>query len=344
PLFEWYVSCPEFEVRGAGFPGSPNLLVGGTAGVEDPTYVPVAWSMCGAASDLGDCFELALNQDGTQYRFGSGFDPIVSRPEPIIVKNPPGTTPPMRTEPFTVQETFWGPIIPELESRTAYVSGRRRAEGLTGPEAQAIIDDPNEVIPRYAFTDATGLIGPTSRASAPEIPFLAHDRMYRSSGIDEFLTAVREDYSYPAANMTIAAGDGQIGFTITGAIPVRRPAPEVVNPNQAQLRRKWAGRLPMKARWVGNRWQEFMPPELRPFGKNPAKGYFHNGNQSGVFFDHPLACYYASPSGDGERSFFLRRYVDRKIAEGAGTMQRADLEALSQSRQREVGPLVAKLI
>lgn len=86
--------------------------------------------------------------------------------------------------------------------------------------------------------------------------------MNRAHSAAAFDSAVR-DFSSPHQNVVFADSRGNVGYRLSGRIPVR-PG--------------WSGALPVPASRWGGGWRGFWPPAEHPAGRDPGRGFFAAAN------------------------------------------------------------------
>jgi penicillin amidase len=99
-------------------------------------------------------------------------------------------------------------------------------------------------------------------------------RMNRAASVDEFIAAA-QSWVAPMQNMVVADAAGRIAFVAPGRVPQRHPDNDLMGLAPApgwDPRYDWAGWLPF---------------ELLPQERDPAKGYIATANQRVVPADHP---------------------------------------------------------
>ncbi|MDP2498533.1 MAG: penicillin acylase family protein [Candidatus Palauibacterales bacterium] len=113
--------------------------------------------------------------------------------------------------------------------------------------------------------------------------------MNRARTAAAFDSAVRE-FASPHQNVVFADSRGNVGYRLSGRIPVR-PG--------------WSGALPVPAsRWEGG-WRGFWPPAAHPAGEDPERGFFATANNLQAPGLHGVV------GGDYPLPFRARRLVDR---------------------------------
>jgi len=102
----------------------------------------------------------------------------------------------------------------------------------------------------------------------------AYLQLMRAGTWDDFVASL-QDFKVPAQNFVFAGSDGDIGYYLAGAIPLRRRN----------------GMLPQKGWSKAGRWNGFIPFEKLPHVKNPPLGYIFTANNKIVSDRYP---YYIS--------------------------------------------------
>ena len=170
-----------------------------------------------------------------------------------------------------------------------------RVRGRESPVVQRVRSTPRGPV----ITDALeGLDAPLTARWAPaetvgELRGLLG--MNRAGTAATFDSAVRE-FSSPNQNVVFADRLGNVGYRLSGRIPIR-PG--------------WSGALPVPAsRWRGG-WRGFWPPAAHPAARNPESGFFATANnlQAQGLYD-VVGRDYALP-------FRARRLTDRLAAGSA---------------------------
>jgi penicillin amidase len=99
-------------------------------------------------------------------------------------------------------------------------------------------------------------------------------RMSRAGSVDEFVAAA-QGWVAPMQNMVVADAAGRIAFAAPARVPVRRPDNDLMGMAPAP---GWDARYD---------WGGWLPFELLPQQRHPAKGYLATANQRVVPADHP---------------------------------------------------------
>jgi penicillin amidase len=100
-------------------------------------------------------------------------------------------------------------------------------------------------------------------------------RMNRAASVDEFIEAAK-GWVAPMQNMVVADAAGRIAFVAPARVPLRRPDNDLMGLAPAP---GWDPRYD---------WDGWLPFELLPQERDPAKGYVATANQRVVPEDHPV--------------------------------------------------------
>jgi penicillin amidase len=176
------VSGP-LNVAGVTIPGLPFVVIGHNA--------RIGWGLTNAGSDVQDFFVEQLDPVRQHYRLGDEWAPLQVRRHEIRVSG--------RDEPviFEVRSTRHGPILNPGDWHDVY-SGDAALPAQLGETVLALKWDP------IFEGNASG----------------AFDRLARATVWPEFVDAVRR-FSAPAQNFVYADVDGNIGYALSGLLPVR---------------------------------------------------------------------------------------------------------------------------
>lgn len=192
-LYEWHMRGATFDVRGAGVPGSPNVLVGSSAGM--------AWSVTALAADQADLYRLTVDETSAPWRYfvDGEWLAMEEEPEEVLVWSfvDEEASPALFDEPLFFRRTAFGPLI------TPWL-------GLFDDDEYALSAVPFEI-----------------PESADEAAFLA---MYRAPDARQFRQALG-GWSFPSVNVVFAgrgnvldpAAPDLVGYVANGAQPVRAP-------------------------------------------------------------------------------------------------------------------------
>jgi len=251
----------EFHVAGETF----NARGIGTAG--SPAILigysgNVAWGMTALGADQADLFVLKTDAEHpNKYLYDGKWRDMTTREEVIKVKG--GN--PVR---LTVKETHMGPVVTGLLWR-----------GSRGKEIAL------KRVPACE-TDRETIEGAMA--------------MMRAKDAYEFADAIG-GWRFPTANCVFGDRDGNVGYSVLGAIPVRSPLSGS------------SGSSAHDGSESKYDWQGFVPYDLVPRTINPERGYVFSGNH------RPIGSFYPAPlgvgtggSGDTIRSWRLREMMASK--------------------------------
>ncbi len=222
----------------------------------------IAWGMTLAYTDAEDLFVERFDpKNPTRYLYKGEWREATVVEEKIPVKG--------KAEPVTetVLITHHGPVIsPVLDY---------------GPEMQKTA----EFVERLAVQ---------SMALRPAEIIRGWWALNKAANWDDFVEAMRW-ISAPQLSVSYADVDGNIGYWMTGAVPIRA---------------KGDGRVPVPG-WTGEyEWVGEVPFEEMPHALNPKRGYIINTNNKVVEDDYPH--YLGSIWMNGYRSRRLEQYINAK--------------------------------
>ncbi len=249
----------EFHVQGETF-NTRGVGVAGSPVLLIGWNEHVAWGMTALAADQADQFFLRTDPDRPNaYEVDGEWQEMTVRTETIKIKG--GID-----EDFVICETRFGPVV------TSLAHGVRTGEEVAlkrVPQA----DDGHDTL-QGAFA------------------------MMRSRSVVEFIEAI-EGWRFPSANAVFGDRDGNIGYTLVGAFPVRSPHAE------------GGGRLTQYG-WESNHdWQGILPASLAPRMTNPTRGYIFTANHRPIASFYPLDVLVGSVTpGDSLRSWRLRQLME----------------------------------
>ena len=189
---EWHAKGSTFEARGAGPPGTPQILVGSSPAVS--------WGLTALALDQADLFRLDTADDHPgQYRVDGTWTPFANTSnEVVLVKGGEAVH-------VTFAETIFGPLVTRLvgsSSSTSTSTSSTSTSTSTGAQWALL------AIP-YARPQA-------SSWSASLALYRAADA---ASAVGE---AVLGGWEFPSCNMVLGdARHGTTAYRMNGAVPVR---------------------------------------------------------------------------------------------------------------------------
>ncbi len=245
----------------------------GVPGVIIGHNARIAWGLTSVEPDVQDLYlEQTDPADPSRYRFRNGWRSFESRTERIVVRGAADIA-------FEARSSVHGPIVTDL---------LRGAETLGRPVAL-----------RW-----TGLDPGDTTAEA----FLGIDR---ASNWEEFLAAAAH-LRAPAQNVIYADVDGHIGYTATGAIPIR-PRSDGLLPVSGAGEDDWSG---------------FIPTEKLPRVLDPPRGYVATANNRVVSGRYPWPI-----ARDWPEPYRADRITKRILA--AGRLGPDEMRALQLDRHSE---------
>ena len=195
--WEAHVTSASFDVAGVTIPGIPFIVIGHNA--------RIGWGLTNAGADVQDFFVERLDPSRKQYRVGDQWVPLETRQHVIRVK---GRSAPLI---FEVRSTRHGPVRNRDDWHEVYAGDAELPEQL------------DETVLALKWQ-------PVLEANSSA----AFDLLARAGKWTEFLTAVRQ-FSAPAQNFVYADVDGNIGYAMSGLLPVRAESDGAV-PVSGELR------------------------------------------------------------------------------------------------------------
>ncbi|HKY21004.1 MAG TPA: penicillin acylase family protein [Vicinamibacterales bacterium] len=223
--WEVHVVSDSLNVAGATIPGIPFIVIGHNA--------RLGWGLTNAGADVQDFFIEQLDASRTRYRSGDKWLPLAVRRHEIRVRG--------RSEPivFEVRSTSRGPV----QNVEAW---RDLQPGEPAPQSEL-----GETV--LAFKWDAIVQGESA---------VAFDALARAGGWTEFVAAVRR-FSAPAQNFVYADVDGNIGYAMSGLLPVRGTSD---------------GSMPVQAWPAGTDWRGSVDINQLPVELNPASGQIVTAN------------------------------------------------------------------
>ncbi len=236
--YECHLLAGDIDVIGASFPGTPGIVIGHNQ------YI--AWGLTNAISDVEDLYIEKFNPENPyQYEYmGKWEDAQVVREE-IKVK---GATVPVIEE---VRITHHGPILTSmLHPLQGDVTGKN---GNTASEQGEL-----PLALRWTGLEKHDIIS-------------AVQKLNRATNWEEFREAVRE-WDQPPQNVVFADIQGNIGYIMAGAIP---------------LRSRGQALLPSPG-WTGEyEWTGYIPFDELPQTFNPEQHFIATANNRVVDDSYP---------------------------------------------------------
>jgi len=243
----------EFHIKGATF----DTRGVGTAG--SPVILigwnrDVAWGVTALGGDQADLFKLSVDREHiNQYLWNENWEEISIWDEIIEVNG-------QNSVPVTIKETHIGPVV------TPFLKGTI---------------EPGE----YALHRVPQALKNTDT-------FRAAMAMIRSTNVEELDSALG-DWHYPPVNVVFGDSNGNIGYHMTGASPIR-----ATNPNVS------SGTFQDGSGSAGE-WRGFIPHELQPHVFNPGQGWLASANHRPIESWYPMLQPGTGSSGHTSRSWRL---------------------------------------
>jgi penicillin amidase len=218
--FECHLVAGDIDVAGVSFPGAPGIVIGHNQ------YV--AWGFTNAISDVEDLYIEKFNPDNpNQYEYMGTWEEAQVIREEIIVK---GSDTPVIEE---VRITRHGPIIATYtppSSPPTHVTGQASNNG----RAPADINEPRELPLALRWT---GL--------EKHDVMTAVSQMNRATNWQEFRDGLRY-WDVPPQNAVFADIQGNIGYVMAGAIPIRKQGQALLPSPGWTDEYEWIGYIPFE--------------------------------------------------------------------------------------------------
>ncbi len=242
-----------YDVAGFSFAGTPGVILGHND--------RVAWGFTNVGPDVQDLYIEKLNPaNPNQYEVNGQWVDMQIVNEKILVAGG-------ATVPVTIRYTRHGPVVSDASQR---LKNFRERAGIDIPEQYA-------VSLRWAAFDP----GETLQAITL--------RLNRAQGWEDFREAAKQ-FKVPSQNMIYADIDGNIGYQMSGKVPIR------ANGN---------GWLPVPGWTDDNEWTGFIPFEDLPHAYNPTEGYVASANNAVVDGGYPYFI-----GADWDYGYRARRIVE----------------------------------
>ncbi len=230
--YECHLVAGDIDVVGASFPGAPGIVIGHNK--------HIAWGVTNAVSDVQDLYIEKFNPHNPhQYEFQGQWENATVVREEIRVK---GQKEPLLEE---VLITRHGPILTSHPIEGAKQNGTQETQGL--PLAL-----------RWVGLEQCTIISSIQKIN-------------RATNWQEFRDALRE-WDVPPQNMVYADTEGNIGYVMAGAIPVRARGQALV-PSPG-----WTGEY----EWTG-----LIPFDELPQSYNPEQHFFATANNRVIDDTYP---------------------------------------------------------
>ena len=285
--YECHLVAGDIDVAGVSFPGAPGIVIGHNR--------RVAWGLTNAVSDVEDLYiEKFHPEHPNRYEYMGQWEEAQVIREEILVK---GSKTPIIEE---VRVTRHGPILTTLTPPT---QNKASSNGNQADELQLAL--------RWAALEKHDIIS-------------AVQKMNRATNWEEFRDGLR-DWDAPPQNVVYADVDGNIGYVMAGAIPIRA---------------KGQALLPTPG-WTGEyEWTGYIPFEELPHTFNPAQHFIATANNRVVDDSYP---YYITHEWlNGYRAQRIRDLLTSK-----GKLSLSDMAAIQADQYSlpavEIVPHILKL-
>lgn len=273
--YECHLVAGDIDVIGASFPGTPGIVIGHNQ------YI--AWGVTNAISDVQDLYIEKFHPHNPHlYEFGGQwYEARVAREE-IHVKG--------RKEPVIeeVHITRHGPILTTMKA--SHKAENRAADNGATPTSEEL-----PLALRWTGLEQCNIIS-------------SIQELNRATNWHEFRDALR-DWDVPPQNVVYADRDGNIGYVMAGAIPIRA---------------KGQSLLPSPG-WTGEyEWTGFIPFDELPQIYNPEQHFIVTANNRVVDDSYPY--YITNEWLNGYRAQRIRDLLLKKRKQHKLTM--ADMASI----------------
>ena len=223
--YEMHLVAAGLDVIGVSIPGTPFVVLGHNG--------RIAWGMTNTGADVQDLFVERLDLERRRYHYQGQWLPLEIARYDIPVRGRAG-------EPFEIWRTRHGPVFAEVgldwDTAPAWLSPTTERKGE-----------------RRAFTLRWDITGEMAGA------FEALDR---ATNWSDFLAAV-ERFSAPSQNFVFADVDGNIGYAMSGRLPIRASGNGTMPPDGSSGTGEWVGSV---------------RPSTLPRAFNPPGGFVASAN------------------------------------------------------------------
>jgi len=237
--YECHLVAAGIDVIGASFPGTAGVVIGHNQ--------HIAWGITNAISDVEDLYIEKFNPENpTQYEYEGKWEEAQIVREEIRVR---GSKTPLLEE---VRITRHGPILTRLPAASNGASVKAGQNGAQSGAAEL------PLALRWTGLEQCNVIS-------------AVEKLNRAANWEEFKDALR-DWDVPPQNMIYGDKEGNIGYVMAGAIPIRAKGQHL---------------LPSPG-WTGEyEWTGFIPFEELPQIYNPQQHFIVTANNRVVDDDYP---------------------------------------------------------
>lgn len=208
--YECHLSAGDIDVVGASFPGTPGIVIGHNQ--------HIAWGVTNAVSDVEDLYIEKFNTDNPQqYEYQGKWEEAQIVREEIRVK---GQDEPVIEE---VRITRHGPILTHMS-----------LDGQQGAEDNEAAKKPAELplALRWTGLEQCHIVS-------------AVQKLNRATNWNEFLEALH-DWDVPPQNFVYADTEGNIGYVMAGAIPIRTKGQALLPTPGWTGEYEWSGQIPFE--------------------------------------------------------------------------------------------------
>jgi len=208
--YECHLIAGDIDVIGASFPGTPGVVIGHNQ------YI--AWGVTNAVSDVQDLYIEKFHPDNPQlYEFEGQWHEAKVVHEEIRVKG--------RKEPVieNVRITRHGPILTTMKSS-------HKTDGTANSNRATQVTEELPLSLRWTGLEQCNVI-----SSVQEIN--------RATNWQEFRNALR-NWDVPTQNFVYADRDGNIGYVMAGAIPIRAKGQSLLPSPGWTGEYEWTGLIP----------------------------------------------------------------------------------------------------
>lgn len=283
---------------GATFVGLPGVVIGRNS--------RIAWGVTNTGADVQDLYVMQAPADGSSaadfYAFQGGKEAYERRTETFKVAGSADVS-------MTVRRSRFGPVVTD----NGLFADLQPAEGQSGAHADMSL--------RWVSLER----------SVNDTTLAAFLRVGLASNHSEWTAALR-DYIAPSQNMIYADVDGNIGYRMTGVVPVRAGGR--------------TGRWPVAGDGVGDDWdwEGFIPFEEMPATLNPPEGFIVTANNriTPPGYKHNITFDWDA----GSNGYRAKRITDMVCAggSGGGKLSAADMQRIQLDSTTYLGRDVAMTV
>jgi penicillin G amidase len=223
--YEMHLVAAGLDVIGVTIPGAPFVVIGHNG--------RIAWGVTNTGADVQDLYVERINLADRRYFYRGQWLPLKITPADIPVR---GRSP----EPFEIWRTPHGIVFAEV--------------GLNWQEPPEWLKSGGDATgEKHAYTLRWDISGETA---------LAFDALNRAGTWNEFVSAI-ERFSAPSQNFVYADVDGNIGYAMSGDLPIRASG---------------NGTMPSDGSTGEGEWGGHVNPATLPRTFNPKAGFLTSSN------------------------------------------------------------------